>query len=70
MMENKTKGDRGKKERAKRFVRDVLVSEFRQKADEDTIDIVADKVLRSLPNGTKGRQARSVASVQRTEAEP
>jgi hypothetical protein len=36
-------------DRAKQFVREVLASEFGQNVDEDTINTVADKVLRSLP---------------------
>jgi len=45
-----------KRERAKQFVREVLASEFGQNADEDTINTVADKVLRSLPSDKNGRQ--------------
>jgi hypothetical protein len=54
-MENKT-SNHSKRERAKQFVRDVLASEFGQNVDEDTINTVADKVLRSLPSSKNGRQ--------------
>jgi hypothetical protein len=55
-MESKTVSNNSKKERARELVRDVLVSEFGQKVDEDTIDNIADKVLRSLPAEAKRRR--------------
>lgn len=64
-MENKPSND-GKRERAKQFVREVLASEFGQDVDEDTINTVADKVLRSLPSGKNRRQA----STNQSAAEP
>ena len=69
-MKSQTMSDNGKKERAKKLVRDVLVSEFGQKADEDTIDNIADKVLRSLPGEAKRRQERRGVNNQRAATEP
>jgi hypothetical protein len=54
-MENKI-SNHSKRERAKQFVREVLSSEFGQSVDEDTINTVADKVLRSLPTDKDGRK--------------
>lgn len=54
-MENKT-SNHTKRERAKQFVREVLASEFGQNVDEDTINTVADKVLKSLPTDKDGRR--------------
>jgi len=64
-MEEKT-NHHSKRERAKQFVREVLASEFGQNVDEDTINTVADKVLRSLPTDKDGRQD----GAKRSGAEP
>jgi hypothetical protein len=64
-MENKTT-IHTKRERAKQFVREVLASEFGQNVDEDTVNIVADKVLKSLPTDKDGRQDNP----KRSGAEP
>jgi hypothetical protein len=66
-MENEPRND-SKRERAKQFVREVLASEFGQNVDEDTINTVADKVLKSLPTGKSRRQASANQSSRSPDA--
>jgi hypothetical protein len=44
------------KEEAKRFVRRVVVKDFGQVLDEETLESVAEKVLRSLPRWSKDEE--------------
>jgi hypothetical protein len=42
--------------RTRKFVRDVLVSAFHQQADEQVIEDVTEKVLRTMPHVAKGEK--------------
>jgi len=47
-MDKKQLDVRTNKEKAKEFVRNILAEDFKQKADENLIDNVADRVLKAI----------------------
>ena len=51
-----TNDDRATKENAREFARRVIENEFGQTVDDETLDSVADKILKVLPDTRKEPQ--------------
>jgi hypothetical protein len=48
MNSNRNHGRESERERAKRLVRSILAEDFKQNADDEVVDNVAEKILKAL----------------------